>query len=145
VELVSSIGVVGSLDEISVGYGPDRPWHELWYSVRQRLAAIEEGCRRKSYQGNDDVRRAFNDFFVACDSMVEHLKGDPASKAHWQDARQLRKSNQELKIASGLAILAKHHSRDDQTAMAALISGIRSNKTGIHVTVAWTEKGSGNT
>ena len=139
-ETVIGVDIVAELTGI---FGPDRSWVEKWHSVRKQLERVETACSTSGYKGIDDVKQAFEGFFIECDNLAEWLWQDKTTGLSKTAVNNYRFGDRDLKICNGAAIVAKHHTRDDANAMTARIASVGARPTGVEVMLDWSE-GSNN-
>jgi hypothetical protein len=107
--------------------------------VRQQLELVEADCRPGAYKGNDAVRRDFETFFVECIRLGDWLWQDKSTGLTKDAVRKHIRSNRDLKICSAAAIIKKHHTRDDPSAMTARVSSVSWDPNGVRVSIDWSQ------
>jgi hypothetical protein len=126
-------------------FGPNRSWSEKWLSVRKQLERVETACSANGYKGIDDVSRAFAAFFIECNHMYDWLWQDKSTGLPKSDVSKYMFADKDLRICSGAAIVAKHHTRDDPGAMTDRLLSVSARPTGVEVMFEWSKGSSSGT
>jgi hypothetical protein len=139
VGLSETVVAVDIIAELTGVFGPDRSWVEKWLSVRKQLERVESACTTSGYKGIDDVKQAFESFFIECDNLAEWLWQDNATGLSKTAVNNYRYGDRDLRICNGAAVVAKHHTRGDPNAMTARIASVGARPTGVEATLDWAE------
>jgi hypothetical protein len=137
--LSDNVVTVDILAELTGVFGPDRSWVEKWLSVRKQLERVETACSTSGYKGIDDVKQAFEGFFIECNHMYDWLRRDKSTGLTKSDLDKHIFGDHDLKICRGAANVAKHYVRDDPNAMTARIASVAARPTGVEVKLDWAE------
>jgi hypothetical protein len=130
---------------ISVGYDPDRPWYAQWHSVRQHLQTVEADCQPGGYQGNDPVKRDFENFFTQCFHLGDWLWEDKSTGLTDKQVRAFIDQDAAMRICAGMANTTKHRTRSQPNAMTARIAAVGFDDGGTRVSIDWSEGPHGGT
>lgn len=134
-----SVKPSGTIAGITVNLGPERPWYEQWYSVRQHLELVEFNSSPDAYQGNDALRRDLESFFVECVHLGDWLWHDKSTGLSKAEVKRYINNHPALNICLAAANVKKHHTRDNPNAMTARISSVGFDTNGVHASISWSE------
>jgi hypothetical protein len=130
---------------ISIGYNPDRPWYAQWHNVRQHLHTVEADSRPNAYQGNNPVKRDFENFFTHCFHLGDWLWEDKSTGLTEKQVRKFIEKDPALRICAGVANTTKHRTRSQSNAMTARIASVGFNDKETRVSIDWSKGPHGGT
>jgi hypothetical protein len=130
---------VATAVKASVGYGADRPWYAQWYDVREHLRTVDADCQPGAYQGNQRVKRAFENFFTECFHLGDWLWDDKATGLTKKQVSAFILKDPALRVCEGVANTSKHRTRSQPGAMTAWIASVTPDEKGTRATVEWSQ------
>jgi hypothetical protein len=135
-EETDTAGPVG----ITVGYDPNRPWHEQWGRVTHGLTRLEDLCKAGGWQGNQVLQEAVQNFFTDCYHVADWVGNSAATPVNFNHARAYVEADSDLRIGAGMANTAKHHERTKPNSMVVKFQEISvcPDRTS-HALLLWTK------
>ena len=120
---------------IGVGYEGTRSWREKWNDVLRGIQQVEDVYATREGLGNEDVRRAVENFFRPCRELADSL---------WQDAgldkpavMQFVLSDPNLRLADAMANTIKHHTREGKDPITARVFYVSVGPEGASARIDW--------
>jgi hypothetical protein len=124
---------------IGIGYTGPRPWRQKWTDTLDALERVENVYTKKEGQGNEDVRRAVEDFFRVCRELADWLWQDTGSGLDRDTVLNFVRDDPDLRLADGVAQTIKHHTRTGSDPITARVTQIFVGPDGARAQIDWSK------
>lgn len=122
---------------IGIGYEGPRSWREKWNDVLHGIEQLEGVYATKEGQGNDDVRRAVENFFRPCRELADSLWQDKSTGLNKSTVMQSVLSDPDLRLADAAANTIKHFTREGTDPITARVFYVSVGPEGASARIDW--------